>query len=49
MGTPFDPMIFFSDVVDGEDDMSAPEEILEVERTSGNLSTFVEVVMEYGF
>jgi len=48
-GAAFDPVIFFNNSVGLDDDMGAPKEILEVERTGCDLTAFVEVVVEGGF
>jgi hypothetical protein len=45
-GVAFDPVIFFNNSVGLDDDMGVPKEILKVERTGCDLTTFVEVVVE---
>ena len=45
-GAAFDPIVFFDDSVRADDDTGTPKEVLEVERTGGDLMTFVKVVVE---
>jgi len=42
----FDPIIFFNDSIGADNDTGTPKEVLEVERTGGDLMTFVKVVVE---
>ena len=42
----FDPIIFFNVSVGADNDTGTPKKVLEVERTGGDLMTFVKVVVE---
>jgi len=42
----FDPVIFFDNTVGLDNDTGTPKEVLEVEQTGCDLTTFVKVVVE---
>src|SRR5712672_2222636 len=45
-GAAFDPIVFFDDSVGADNDTGTPKKVLKVERTGGDLMTFVKVMVE---